>query len=139
MGDHHGNHRQCCSSRAVEQGQDRRAEGALQAQGHLGAARPAPDGGPSERTRAVQSRNRQQATNEIPAITRHLEEKKSKTNNGKTIFSLFIAPQIHTDTKYMCGYSKYQKKLDIIPITICEFSERIQETASILDFLTDVV
>jgi hypothetical protein len=28
----------------VEQGQDRRAEGAIQAQGHLGVARPAADG-----------------------------------------------------------------------------------------------
>ena len=36
MGDHHGIHRQCGSSRAVEQGQDRRAEGPLQAEGHLG-------------------------------------------------------------------------------------------------------
>lgn len=84
-------------------------------------------------------RNKQQATNEIPAITRHLEEKKSKINNGKTIFSLFIAPQIHTDTKYMCEFSKYHKNLDIIPLTICKFSERIQETTSILEFLTDMV
>ena len=47
MGDHNGNRRQRHSSRAVEQGQDRRAEGTVQAQGHLGAARPPSDGKPS--------------------------------------------------------------------------------------------
>ncbi len=38
---HHGNHSQRGSLRAVEQGQDRRTEGAVQAQGQLGAARQA--------------------------------------------------------------------------------------------------
>ncbi len=69
MGDHHGNRRQRYSSRAVEQGQDRRAEGALQAEGHLGAARPSADGKPGARTRTVQPRHRQQAARMRPRRT----------------------------------------------------------------------
>ena len=61
MGDHHGSHRQCSSSRAVEQGQDRRPEGTLQAEGDLGAARASSNGRPGARTRALQPRHRQQA------------------------------------------------------------------------------
>jgi len=61
MGDHHGKRRQRRFSRALEQGQDRRAEGTFQAQGHLGAARSPPDGGPGARTRALQPGHRQQA------------------------------------------------------------------------------
>jgi hypothetical protein len=44
MGDHHGNRRQRHSSRAMEQGQDRRTEGSVQAQGHLGSSSPTSDG-----------------------------------------------------------------------------------------------
>ena len=44
MGVHHGIQRQRCSSRAMEQGQDRRPKGAIRAQGHLGASSPPSDG-----------------------------------------------------------------------------------------------
>lgn len=50
-------------TRAVEHGQDRRAEGTLQAQGHLGTASPPSDGEPGARTRAFhQPGHRPQAT-----------------------------------------------------------------------------
>lgn len=77
-------------------------------------------------------RNKQQATNEIPAITRHLKELKNSSEK-QLVFSLFIAPMIHPDTTYMCGFTKYQEKLDIYPYTICEFVEKIKNTRSLVD------
>lgn len=40
MEDHHGSSWSHHSARAVEQGQDRQSEDAIQAQGHLGVSRP---------------------------------------------------------------------------------------------------
>src|SRR5688500_13104827 len=62
MGVHHGIRRQHRPARAVEQGQDRWAEGTVQAPGHLGTARPPADGGPYTRARPVQPWHRQQAS-----------------------------------------------------------------------------
>lgn len=46
---------------------------------------------------------RNQATNEMPAITRHLQEAIAKSPNI-TVFSMLVAPSIHADTRYMAGY-----------------------------------
>ena len=79
-------------------------------------------------------KNRQQSILEIPAITRHLVElnEKSKKEN---IFSIFVAPNIHEDTKYMCGFTKYQENLDIRPYTISNFAKKIKFEGNILEFL----
>ena len=79
-------------------------------------------------------KNRQQSITEIPAITRHLTElyEKSKKEN---IFSIFIAPSIHEDTKYMCEFTKYSRKLDIKPYTINNFAKKVQFNGNILEFL----
>lgn len=55
---------------------------------------------------------RTQATNEMPAITRHLQEAMTKQPN-KIVFSILIAPAIHADTKYMAQFSKFQYNVDI--------------------------
>lgn len=80
----------------------------------------------------MQSRN--QATNEIPAITRHLNEAIEKYISTK-VFTVFIAPTIHADTIYMVGYSKYQYDIDIIALSIKDFIKKIQNINDIIDII----
>ena len=61
MGVHHGICFQRCSSLAMEQGQDRRPEGSVQDQGHLGTSSPPPNGTPGSKACTLQPGNRQQA------------------------------------------------------------------------------
>lgn len=78
--------------------------------------------------------SRTQATNEMPAITRHLQEAKEKYK-GKLIFSVLVAPSIHADTKYMAGYSKFQYKVDIITLSIGDLIKEITAKHNIKDFI----
>lgn len=78
--------------------------------------------------------SRTQATNEMPAITRHLSEAIKKYPD-KYVFSVFIAPVIHPDTVYMAGYSKYQYKTDIFPFSADDFVKKIENATK----LTDIV
>lgn len=79
---------------------------------------------------------RNQATNEMPAITRHLQEAMEQQPE-RTLFSLLLAPSIHADSKYMAAFSKHQYKVDILTLTINEFiaqistKERIKEMLSV--------
>lgn len=66
MGVNHGIQRQRCSSRSVEQGQDRRSKDTVQAQGHLGASCSPADGKPGARARPLQLGNRQRAARVRP-------------------------------------------------------------------------
>ena len=66
MGSHHENHRQFRSSRAIEQGKDRWAEGTLQTERHLGVARAPADGGVGPRARTFRPRYRQQTARVRP-------------------------------------------------------------------------
>ncbi len=77
---------------------------------------------------------RTQATNEMPAITRHLQEAKEKYPD-KLVFSILVAPSIHADTKYMAGYSKFQYKVDILTYTTEEFINNIQKNKAVKDML----
>lgn len=79
-------------------------------------------------------KSRQQATNEIPSITRHLREKKERSSK-ENVFSLFIAPILHEDTIYMCEFSKFKYFLDIIPYTIKTFISNLPKTKNINEFL----
>lgn len=74
---------------------------------------------------------RNQATNEMPAITRHLQEAIEQTPNT-TIFSMLVAPSIHADSKYMAAFSKHQYGVDIFTFTIGEFIEKIQDVDRII-------
>lgn len=78
-------------------------------------------------------RNKQQAVNEIPGITRHLKEQRAKSNS-KDVFAIFVAPVLHEDTLYMCDFSKYREDLEIIPYSIAGFLVKIINSKSILDF-----
>ena len=71
------------------------------------------------------------ALNEMPAITRHLQEAKEKYPD-KLVFSILVAPSIHADTKYMTGYSKFQYKVDILTYTTEEFINNIKVLEKIL-------
>ena len=77
---------------------------------------------------------RTQATNEMPAITRHLQEAKEKYPD-KLVFSMLVAPSIHTDTKYMAGFSKFQYNVDILTYTIEEFIKKIASTDKLIKLL----
>ena len=77
---------------------------------------------------------RTQATVEMPAITRHLQEAVTKYPD-KIVFSILVAPAIHADTKYMAGYSKYQYNVDILTFTIEEFVRLINNRNKIRNML----
>lgn len=77
--------------------------------------------------------NRSQSINEIPSITRHLDEFKNISKKN-LVFSLFIAPKIHQDTIYMCQFTKNQYNLDILPYTISDFTIKLFNTKTINDF-----
>ena len=80
----------------------------------------------------IQSRT--QATNEMPAITRHLTEAVAKSPDTK-VFTLFIAPILHADTIYMANFSKFQYKVDIITLNIKDFIAKLDKIARITDFI----
>lgn len=77
---------------------------------------------------------RTQATNEMPAITRHLTEAIEKYPNTK-VFTIFIAPTLHADTIYMAKFSKFQYNVDIVTLNIKDFIEKLKEVARIIDFI----
>lgn len=77
---------------------------------------------------------RNQAINEMPAVTRHLQEAIEKYP-CTTVFSVFIAPSIHADTKYMAGYSKFQYGVNIVTFTIGEFIEQLNSAEHIAELL----
>lgn len=79
--------------------------------------------------------NRNQATNEIPAITRHLEELRDKSN--KDVFSVFIAPVLHKDSRYMIEFTKHQYNLDIIGLNIEEYINLIPLLSETSGFLNE--
>lgn len=81
---------------------------------------------------------RTQATNEMPAITRHLLEAIEKYPDKK-VFSMLIAPSIHADTKYMANFSRYQYKVDVLTYTISDFIKNMQTSNRLLDFLNNAV
>ena len=78
---------------------------------------------------------RNQATNEMPAITRHLQEAIAQQPEI-TMFSMLVAPSIHADTKYMATFSKHQYNVDILTFTINEFIEQITVKNNISEFIS---
>ncbi|WP_409231135.1 hypothetical protein [Mycoplasma mycoides] len=54
-------------------------------------------------------------------------------SRNKNVFSLFVAPNIHDDTLYMCQFTMYKEKLGIYPYTIVDFVQKIQTTISLLE------
>ncbi len=79
-------------------------------------------------------RARNQATNEIPAITRHLKTAIKDCPNI-TVFTVFVAPSIHDDTKYMTEFSKYQYGINILTFTVDEFLEKIKNANKIIQLI----
>ena len=77
---------------------------------------------------------RNQATNEMPAITRHLREAVDQFPNI-TMFSMLVAPTIHSDTEYMAAFSKHQYNIDILTFNLSEFIEQINRCSRIIELL----
>ena len=82
-------------------------------------------------------KNKQQASAEIPAITRHLKELRSKSVVDN-VFSVFVAPNLHEDTIYMCRFTMYHEKLGIYPYTISRFINEIESKSDLVEFKYDV-
>ena len=76
-------------------------------------------------------RARNQASSEMPAITRHLQEAVEQ-NPAVAVFSMLVAPSIHADSKYMAAFSKHQYNVDILTLTVDEFLEKIQACDKII-------
>jgi hypothetical protein len=72
--------------------------------------------------------NKSQAVNEIPAITMHLQAK------GNEYFSVFVAPYIHEQSKYMIGFSKTQYKVNIYAFTILELVDHLTKNSKLKSF-----
>lgn len=77
---------------------------------------------------------RNQATNEIPAITRHLQDAIQKYPD-KFVFTAFIAPHIHPDTVYMSAFSKQHYGVDIIACDIDRFVSFLQTADKLRDMV----
>lgn len=77
-------------------------------------------------------RARNQAINEMPAITRHLQKAIEK-ERSITIFSILVAPSIHPDTNYMSSFSKHHYNVDILTLTINEFLGHINSKERIIE------
>lgn len=82
-------------------------------------------------------KNKQQASAEIPAITRHLKELRSKSVVDN-VFSVFVAPNLHEDTIYMCRFTMYHEKLGIYPYTISRFMNEIESKSDLVELKYDV-
>lgn len=78
--------------------------------------------------------SKSQAVNEVPAITRHLQQAIAEYP-GVTVFSILVAPSIHADTKYMAEFSKYRDNVDILTLTVSEFLEQICSKNHIIEVL----
>lgn len=75
-----------------------------------------------------------QGKNEIPAITRHLLNLETKGNTGAVRFSIFIAPNIHWDTQFMCDFSLQQYRVKISPLSIATFIQKLKNRETIENF-----
>lgn len=77
---------------------------------------------------------RTQATNEMPAITRHLNEAIEKYPDTK-VFTIFVAPALHEDTIYMAEFSKFKYNVDIVTLSIKDFISKLDKVIKIIDFI----
>lgn len=76
-------------------------------------------------------RGRNQVTNEMIPIERHLETYINNSNNSKVKFSVFVAPIIHRDTIRFAQFTKYNKNLDIPYYNIDDFIAKVKESLEI--------
>lgn len=90
------------------------------------------DSNPLVEVTLMSSRN--QATNEIPAITRHLQEAIQKYPD-KFVFTAFIAPHIHQDTLYMTAFSKQHYGVDIVAQNVDDFIEFVRNANQLRDMV----
>lgn len=90
------------------------------------------DNNPLVEVTLMSSRN--QATNEIPAITRHLQEAIQKYPD-KFVFTVFVAPHIHQDTLYMTAFSKQYYGVDIVAQNVDDFIEFVQNANRLRDMV----
>ena len=69
--------------------------------------------------------SKSQAVNEIPGITRHIQERQQKYS--AKVFALFIAPTIHADAQYMIEFSKFRNNVDIVSYTVINYVDRLKK------------
>ena len=74
-----------------------------------------------------------QVNNEIIPISRHLREAKEKRREAS--FSVFIAPAIHSDTIEAAEWQKKKYEVDIIPLNVVEFVQKISDIDKVSQLL----
>lgn len=80
-------------------------------------------------------KNRQQATNEIPAITRHLKEQRERSiKNNVFQYSYHIFMKI----QFTCVNLPCLKKLGIYPYSIIDFINKLNTSSSLLEMMYTV-
>lgn len=77
-------------------------------------------------------RGRQQVSNEMIPIERHLSETKVSDANA---FSVFLAPNIHPDTVRYAQFAKFNNNIDIVPLEIAEFANSLSTVSKVRDYL----
>ena len=77
-------------------------------------------------------RGRQQVSNEMIPIERHLKEARL---TDASAFSVFLAPNLHPDTLTFAQFAKFKDNIDIVPIEISKFANEIDSIESIREYL----
>ncbi|EAJ5700907.1 AlwI family type II restriction endonuclease [Campylobacter lari] len=77
--------------------------------------------------------DRTQTTNEMIPITRHLQEYIKNSTNNKNKFSVFIAPNIHSDVKTYAQFAKDKFKINIPYYNISDFIAKVEDSEEIID------
>lgn len=75
-----------------------------------------------------------QVQREMPPISRHLEQKKTKNQNSMTFF---IAPRIHGDTIRWASFIKHKDDLDIYSFSISNFLNELEVGGRTLYLLSE--
>lgn len=75
--------------------------------------------------------SKQQTVNEIPSIVRHLKDLNEKSDKTH-VFSIFVAPYVHSDSILMCQFIMYKDNLGIYPYNITEFIKKLDASNSLL-------
>ncbi|MDO4470428.1 MAG: AlwI family type II restriction endonuclease [Bacillota bacterium] len=79
-----------------------------------------------------------QVNNEIVPIRRHLKEHQNQPQTqNRRMFSVFIAPVIHEDTREVAMLYKIRENLDIMTYNIREFIEKMETSIQVTEFLSN--
>lgn len=76
--------------------------------------------------------NKSQATNEIPAISRHLSDTKERDGRDD-YFTVFVAKALHPDSIFMADFAYARDQQLISTYGINEFAKKMAESSQVID------